>query len=89
MSILGWWVLLPKSIFHQSAISLDILWMTDFCKVATSKHNILTTNCLQNIHFLSWKFSDLKIILYFKNVTSFIITFAYTKELIIAIILKR
>lgn len=89
MSILGWWVLLLKSIFHQSAISFDILWMTNFCIVATSKHNILTTNCLQNIRFWSWKFSDLKIILYFKNVTSFIITFAYTKKLIIANILKR
>lgn len=88
MSILGWWVLL-KSIFHQSAISLDILWMINLCIVATSKHNILSTNCLQNIHFLSWKFSDLKIILYFKNVTSFISTFAYTKELIIANMLKR
>lgn len=89
MSILDWCVLLLKSIFHQWSICLDILWMTNLCIVATSKHNILTTNYLQKIHFLSWKFSDLQIILYFKNVTSSVITFAYTQELLVANILER
>lgn len=88
MSILDWQVLLLRSVFHQWTISFDILWMTNLCIVATSKHNILTTNRLQKIHSLSWKFSDLQIIFYFKNVTSSVITFAYTQELIIANILN-
>lgn len=79
MNVLEWWVILCKSIFHQWSVSLDILWMKNLCIVATSKHNILTTNCLQKMYFLTWKFSDLQIILYFKNVTSSVTTFAYTQ----------